>query len=519
MAKKAYIGINNTAHKIKKGYIGILTDQSGEVETTITTDNINSYFTVTNGEYTFVGSGSIFTTTEEARAKTSTITLTALEAFPISFEYTIYSHFAQNDSFSITVAGTTVVDILCDDVSMPYTKSWSGSVNTGDAITITLTKSGRVYTGDDLKASFQKMIITQNVSKPAAEVARKIKKAYIGIGGVARPCWSGGELAYYGTITSLSSARLLLAATTIGDYALFGGGMASGNTNGLATVDAYTKSLTRSTPTALGVARHTLASTSVGEYALFCGGESGTAKKNTVDTYNLSLTKGSTSLSVVKYASAATTVGDYALIGGGSSTSSTNGRVVNAFDKSLTRTVPTALTSAMTNVCATTVGNYAIFLGPSGSSTCNAYDKDLTQTKLSSLSITNRNYISATTVGNHALFGGGLANDSGSSVVDAIDANLSHSLPTELSKARGRIAATTVGKYGLFAGGEATGSVNSNVVDAYDEALVRTIPNTLKTSRYNMAATTIGDFALFGGGRNSAGSYTSYNTVSAYTVA
>ena len=69
-------------------------------------------------------------------------------------------------------------------------------------------------------------------------VARKIKKAYIGIGGVARPCWSSGELAYYGTITSLSQARRQTVAATVGNYALFGGGY-SGNSMS-SVVDAYT---------------------------------------------------------------------------------------------------------------------------------------------------------------------------------------------------------------------------------------------------------------------------------------
>ena len=69
-------------------------------------------------------------------------------------------------------------------------------------------------------------------------VARKIKKAYIGIGGVARPCWSGGELAYYGTITALSKARCDLAATSVGNYALFGGGYY--DRSYFSTVDAYT---------------------------------------------------------------------------------------------------------------------------------------------------------------------------------------------------------------------------------------------------------------------------------------
>ena len=103
--------------------------------------------------------------------------------------------------------------------------------------------------------------------------ARKIKKAYIGIGGVARPCWFSG-LAYYGTITALSVGKHGLAATNVGDYALFGGGFVPYETN---TVDAYNKSLTRSIPTALSEGKGALAATNVGDYALFGGGYAGSS--------------------------------------------------------------------------------------------------------------------------------------------------------------------------------------------------------------------------------------------------
>ena len=108
-------------------------------------------------------------------------------------------------------------------------------------------------------------------------IARKIKKAYVGVGGVARPCWGGGEMSYYGTITPLSQARANLAATTVGDYALFGGGSSS------SVVDAYNSALARSTPTGLSQARANLAATTVGRYALFGGG----ASSDVVDAYTL----------------------------------------------------------------------------------------------------------------------------------------------------------------------------------------------------------------------------------------
>ena len=113
--------------------------------------------------------------------------------------------------------------------------------------------------------------------------ARKIKKAYVGVGGVARPCWGGGELSYYGTITPLSQARASLAATTVGGYALFGGGSDSGRTS---VVDAYNSALTRSTPTGLSQAREYLAATTVGDYALFGGGYN-LGFTSVVDAYTL----------------------------------------------------------------------------------------------------------------------------------------------------------------------------------------------------------------------------------------
>ena len=81
-------------------------------------------------------------------------------------------------------------------------------------------------------------------------VARKVKKAYIGVNGVARCFFSSGELSYYGTATAFSANRYSYAATTIGNYALFGGGRTDSSTYS-SVVEAYNKSLVKSTPTAL----------------------------------------------------------------------------------------------------------------------------------------------------------------------------------------------------------------------------------------------------------------------------
>ena len=93
--------------------------------------------------------------------------------------------------------------------------------------------------------------------------------------------YSSKALSYYGTATALSAARQYLAAASVGNYALFGGGYASAIS---AVVDAYNTSLVRTTPTALSEARRYLVAASVGVYALFGGGDTG-AVSAVVDVY------------------------------------------------------------------------------------------------------------------------------------------------------------------------------------------------------------------------------------------
>ena len=264
-------------------------------------------------------------------------------------------------------------------------------------------------------------------------------------------------LQYYGTATELSALRRNLAATTIGNYALFGGGY---YVDGSAIVDAYDTSLTRTIPTELSIARRDLAATTVGNYALFGGGEGlSSSPKKTVDAYDTSLTRTiPTELSVARYKLAATKVGNYALFGGGLPSNKTTADV---YDTSLTRTIPTALSKGRGNLAATTVGNYALFGGGNNSAVVDAYDTSLTRTTPTELSVA-RLYLAATKVGNYALFGGG----NNSAVVDAYNTRLTRIIPTELSQARGYLAATTVGNYALFGGG-LTSTSQSNVVDAY----------------------------------------------------
>ena len=221
------------------------------------------------------------------------------------------------------------------------------------------------YVGVAGKARKVKKIYTGVANK-----ARKVKKAYVGVGEKARLFYSADQkLGYYGTVTGLSQGRDELAATTVGDYGLFGGGadFIFGNSF-FATVDAYTTSLVRSTPTALSKARSVLAAATVGTYGLFGGGEFNNSYFATVDAYTTSLVRSTpTALSKARGSLAATTVGDYGLFGGswafGTNFTIVESATVDAYTTSLVRSTPTALSKARGALAATTVGSYGLFGG------------------------------------------------------------------------------------------------------------------------------------------------------------
>lgn len=315
---------------------------------------------------------------------------------------------------------------------------------------------------------------------------------------------------YYGTATPLSQARDSMGATTVGNYALFGGGNYNGYKN---VVDAYDASLTRTIPTPLSVARSFAAATTVGNYALFGGGGTNDTTFATVDAYNASLTRSiPTPFEKARTHVAATTVGNYALFCGGNLNLNNRTDEMDAYDTSLTKAILAPYSNEITKLAATTIGNYALFGGGrynGYTDIVNAYDASLTRTLPTVLSV-GRASLSAATVGNYALFGGGWNLNNSSNVVDAYDASLTRTTPTALSAARRDITTTTVGGFALFAGGEYG---EGSTVDAYDVNLTRTLPTPLPNADYWFGGATIGNYALFAGGRSND------DEVNVYTVA
>lgn len=272
------------------------------------------------------------------------------------------------------------------------------------------------------------------------------------------------------------------AATTIGNYALFAGGLMSGANLMQTACYSVDGSLTGSTQTGLSVARYQLAATTVGDYALFAGGYRGSTRLSVVDAYDESLTRTTiTSMSVARANFAATTVGDYAIFAGGESATNDYGDYVCEFSMDV-------------------------------------YDTSLTLVR-SEMILTNERYgLAAATVGNYAIFAGGY-NESYTtpySVAVAFDESLTHHSVNELSNARYQLAATTVGNYALFAGGYlATGRI-TGVVDAYDDSLTQTAGLIMSSGKAEEAATAVDGYALFGGGRYNVTTSTQSTTDSVY---
>ena len=351
--------------------------------------------------------------------------------------------------------------------------------------------------------------------------ARKVKKMYIGVGGKARLCYSA-EADKFGTATPLSKYRSILAGTTVGGYALFGGGgYDSDGRKGEAIMDAYNASLTRTTAASLSVARQGLTAITLGNHALFVGGRSGDTSFGTVDVYDASLTRTTaTELSVDRYDSAAAVVGSYALFAGGRRKQGSlfvfAKDSVDAYNTSLTRTTATPMPSNVYACAGGTVGGYAVFSGGSDMNSDStlvetigamgivcAYDSSLTSSKAAPLSYP-RAVHSAATIGNHLLFAGGYNSRTGKylSTVESYDASLTRSTAVELSSAKTALASATVGEYAMFAGGYKGNSDAAYVatVDAYNTALTKTTMPDLSVGRHGLASAVIGDYALFAGG-------------------
>ncbi len=321
---------------------------------------------------------------------------------------------------------------------------------------------------------------------------------------------------------TLSQARSSLAATTVGNLAIFAGGLYGGNNSNTVDVFAYedgTLVEKKDLSLTLSQGRYSLAATTVGNLAIFAGGSGSDPNKVDVFAYqdgtlvkkDLSLT-----LSEARASLAATTVGNLAIFAGGLY-GGNNSNTVDVFayeDGTLVKKdLSLTLSEARASLAATTVGNLAIFAGGyRGGDYFNkvdvfAYQDGTLVKKDLSLTLSEaRASLAATTVGNLAIFAGGWISGSSFNTVDVFeykDGTLEKKDTLTLSQARDSLAATTIGNLAIFPGGLGS-SGGSNKVDvfAYENGTLvkKDLSLTLSQGRYNLAATTVGNLAIFAGG-------------------
>lgn len=253
------------------------------------------------------------------------------------------------------------------------------------------------------------------------------------------------------------------------------------------------------------------AASKVGTKALFAGGQykygSSYIESTVVDVYDeatkitsASLSKGSTSM-LSSYNDS------YALFGGGDTHPSGNSAyttVVYAFNSSLTRTNPTALSTARGDGNGGQVGEYAIMAGGHTAwnvfNSVDAYDSSLTKSTPSSLTIARSN-IGKANVGDYILFAGG---ESGSGTeyfeevanIDAYDSSLTKITSASLWHAIQGVTGVETIDHALFAGGSNANDRYSNVY-SYDSSLTRNAVTSLPKAMANAPGVGLGGKALF----------------------
>ena len=203
------------------------------------------------------------------------------------------------------------------------------------------------------------------------------------------------------------------------------------------------------------------------------------------------------SLSPSRAAVGATNIDKYAIFAGGGG----NSTIVEAYDKSLTKTFLNELGIGLVGLAASHSNVVALFSAGRNSSsyyglvTTTAYVDSIKLPSCDGLGLA-RSYAGATHIGDYILFGGGSNKNGTVKNVDAYNAkSLTKATVDTLVRNKQNAAATHVGDYAIFAGGNA----NNTYQDFYNTSLTHTYTNVYGIQT-NSVSTHVGNYALFGGG-------------------
>lgn len=193
--------------------------------------------------------------------------------------------------------------------------------------------------------------------------------------------------------------------------------------------------------------------TTVGNYAMFGGGQNVLA----VSTYdkNLIQISGISNLSNGAWGKGSATIGDYAIFIGGNS-----GKAVDIYDKNLVKSTLDQLPLNGNVHCkGASNSKYAMIAGGSNGNRNNVHDKvfvyDENLVKSTDLKLgVAREFISSAALADQIIFAGGDANnDSPLSAIDIFDINLIRNTELSLTNPNTQLVGNTLNNYAIFAGG------------------------------------------------------------------
>ncbi len=334
-------------------------------------------------------------------------------------------------------------------------------------------------------------------------VARKVRKTYIGIDGIARLIYIAG-MSKTNSAPALTDSTYSVGAASNKGYAIFAGGAGA-----VTSVNAYNNLLTKVIPAALIIGRYAISGTTVGDYAIFGGGYDGNVLYAHVEAYSSSLIKViPTGLRATTYshANSVARTTSYAIFTGGASSYS---QYATAYSDTLIRVATVHDGTGNTNAAGASVNGYAIigggYYGNSSQAGVAAYNDSLVRVTAIALS-TARHNLRAASIGNsYALFAGGngpVSNGTGPvATVDVYDVNLTRSTLAPLNRPKMYFTGASLSDYALFAGG--TGMYPAGPiadVEYYDTNLVKTMAPSLNSAKAYLASAVINDKILIAGG-------------------
>ena len=537
MAKGIYIGVTSEVPKYET--------TTSTSTTNITSDTLSTYFSI-SGSSGYYPYGSIFELVGYEDETTYCYYVCKKEG-SYTFNWTVSSE-ESYDVFSVTLNNSTIVNQVSGETSGSFTKN----LVVGDKLNFLFSKDGSVDEGDDtctwtisakITTTTQTQVGTEiknNIAKKVKKmyigiggVAHRIRKAYIGIGNVARPFYTGGELTFFG-IESLPSKRWGSGSASIGDYLLFGGGYVSNSKSN--NVIGYSSNLSQTSVPSLPKAGIGMkGGTLNNQYAVFAGGYGDRALK-AATAYDKNLTQYSTpDLKSYQNFPGVASVANYILFAGGSFLASSGNYYYNdetsIYDDKLTLITSAQDLSGRRDGCAgVSVGNYAVFGGgrygddsTDIDKSYDVYDTSLTRSTIANVGPTTYDVASSSN-GKYGIFGAGwmlMTN----TIVWVIDKSL-----TSITGVSGFTCGQSGVSYNclgvnnsdfyLFAGGQywnsSPPSYYSNI-HIYDLDLVHSIKNLTSAREYVMGGS-VGKYVLFAGGRTGESSYDGVNTIEIYTT-